>query len=96
MHGYIYHLSEVEINLEDGSIIESRKKNILIHMNQFVKGSNLMLTRIGQSLCERVHDKAPINTRDYSLMLFLSECFEKESPFHFTIFSQLGRADTLS
>ena len=71
--------------------MSTRQKTILLKMNQFLKGANLMLMRIGQAINDKLSGTPPINTRDYPLMLFLSECFEVKSPYKFISMGQIGR-----
>jgi hypothetical protein len=48
-------VSEVEVDVEYGTVNRTRKKNILFTINQYMKGSNLMLMRVAQALSNRIN-----------------------------------------
>ena len=51
--------------------------------------------RITQSLHELVTKAKSKNTRDYPLMMLISDCFDPKSDYQLTLFTQVGTNETL-
>ena len=93
--GEIYEISEVEVDSEYGSILQTIKKCYILRINQYYKRSNLIMMRISQALNELLTNTKSKNTRDYPLMMFLNEPFTPSKKYQVTLFSQLGLNQTL-